>query len=1469
MNAAGTEHKAKFTTDGAVELYYDNAKKLETTADGVTITSTDAGAGTEPLLVLYRDSASPADSDDLGQIVFRGVNDADQDVSYASIFAEALDVSDGTEDGQVKIQVMDGGSLTSHMRIGNDFTVFDSNPIITSGKALFFEGSTTDANETTLTVADPTADRTITLPDATGTVLLNVSEDTTPQLGGVLDTNGNNIEFPDSTGAEVNRIKFGAGDDLQIYHDGSNSYINDTGTGNLNIRANNLHLADGDGTSFLLGTENSDVKLYHNGSSKLETTSGGISVTGEVAATSLDISGDVDVDGTLEADAITLDGTAITTTATLSTGISNNNVPKFTSGVADNDFLRVDGTAIEGRSASQVLSDIEAMPLAGGTFTGDVTLQQSDDGSSEDPQLILNRVSSSPADNDVLGTILFRGRNDAGQVVGYAKISSQIADATDGTEDGFLSLQAADGGSLNNTFLRIGGGEVRLFRDTLFLGDNYTVTWDKSEDTLEFADNAKLAFGAGDDISLHWDGTDGHLAVAGTLNIEGSGETLAKFIDDGAVELYHDNSKKLETASGGISVTGEVAATSLDVDSADIDGGAIDGVTLGTNSAITELQVDNINIDGNSITSTDADGNLALQPNGTGDILLNADTVRVGDSNANAAITTNGTGDLTLNTNSGTNSGSIVIADGANGNISLTPDGTGVVQIDGSNGVSIESGVVAVKNGGTQSEVRLYCESSNQHYAALKAPAHNDFAADVTSTLPSKTGILIGTANADAPATVSSSAEVDHVLVNDGGVLKKATVGNLGISGGGGDVVDDTSPQLGGDLQSNGNDIDLADNDALVIGTGSDTSIKHDGSGTIVNHTGTGKLQFQQGGATKLQLESDGVTITGRTKTDGLMVTSTPIGMSSFNFRYIRITNLSAQPSAATQAPAIRDFRLNTAADGSGTSYPPNMTANNAPSPYVASGNYLYSSSYDYYEAFNSSIHDEWWLLGDSSSNWTSRYLQIDLGSSYNATINRIDVAFGTSTSSTNYIVGSYKILGSNTGAFSGEETTIVDVRADGQTSYQDVTHRSDQFQAMNFEFEGATDDTNELILAVTDPTADRTITLPDATGTVLTTGNSAAPTTTTSPSDADFVLVDDGGTMKKITPANLGIRGSNLLINGAMQLAQRGTSSSVSNNSNEGYQTLDRWQFHYYNNAGGVATISQDTDVPSGEGFSNSYEVNVTTADTSIASTHMISFSQRIEAQDIRNSGWNYTSSSSFLTLSFYIKSTKTGTYCISANLPDVGSTFKFIKEFTISSASTWEYKTIKIPGNASAVIDNDSGRGMDLEFVLQTATDVNNATDNTWHTADGSRSTGNQVNFFDSTSNVLNITGVQLEVGDVATPFEHRSFADELQKCKRYFQTYNEPPARGVTSGSSTDRMAFMLPVTMRAAPSVTFSGTLNWYDGAAVGTITSLSATYTEPHSVEFDASFATGSSSAGRGMVIYNAGDTGTLNMDAEL
>jgi hypothetical protein len=132
-------------------------------------------------------------------------------------------------------------------------------------------------------------------------------------------------------------------------------------------------------------------------------------------------------------------------------------VPKFTSGVADNDFLRVDGTAIEGRSASEVLSDIAAMPLAGGTFTGDVTLTDTDSGSAEGPLLILNRDSGSPANNDVLGHIKFKGDNDAGENVFYAGINAKINDDTDGTEDGLLDLSVMANGTVAASRIRLQG----------------------------------------------------------------------------------------------------------------------------------------------------------------------------------------------------------------------------------------------------------------------------------------------------------------------------------------------------------------------------------------------------------------------------------------------------------------------------------------------------------------------------------------------------------------------------------------------------------------------------------------------------------------------------------------------------------------------------------------------------------------------------------------------------------------------------------------------------------------------------------------------------------------------------------------------------------------------------------------------------------------------------------------------------
>ena len=355
------------------------------------------------------------------------------------------------------------------------------------------------------------------------------------------------------------------------------------------------------------------------------------------------------------------------------------------------------------------------------------------------------------------------------------------------------------------------------------------------------------------------------------------------------------------------------------------------------------------------------------------------------------------------------------------------------------------------------------------------------------------------------------------------------------------------------------------------------------------------------------------------------------------------------------------------------------------------------------------------------------------------------------------------------------------------------------------------------------------------------------------------------GNNVAGISSINSGQVGGrrNLIINGAMQLAQRATSASVTDGTNEGYQTLDRWRFVFANNAGGACIISRDTDVPSGYGFSNSYKVDVTTADTSIASGHHIIFHQKIEAQDLRNSGWNYTSSSSYLTLSFWVKSNKTGTYCIDANAVDVGGNFKFVKEYTIDSASTWEYKTIKIPGNTSLVINNDANPGMEIEWNLQTASDRANATDNTWHTSDGSRCTSNQVNFFDSTDNNFWITGVQLEVGDTATSFEHRSYGEELNLCMRYFEIVDlyEMVSSYIGGGKNQHYLTLFYKQTKRSSPTIGSASISNYQPGGGSGT--AALEGYASPNSCRMK----TGSTNSSFTVQLVNS--VANITIDAEL
>ena len=300
----------------------------------------------------------------------------------------------------------------------------------------------------------------------------------------------------------------------------------------------------------------------------------------------------------------------------------------------------------------------------------------------------------------------------------------------------------------------------------------------------------------------------------------------------------------------------------------------------------------------------------------------------------------------------------------------------------------------------------------------------------------------------------------------------------------------------------------------------------------------------------------------------------------------------------------------------------------------------------------------------------------------------------------------------------------------------------------------------------------------------------------------------------------------SPLIINGDMAVAQRNTGTvAQADGSNEGYATVDRMQTTFSNSAGGTITTSRDTTAPTG--FGQSMKFDVTSADTSVGSTHIVYTEHTLEAQVIRNSGWNYTSSSSYLTLSFQIRSSKTGTYCVFFQTND-GSAKMYTVEYTISSADTWEQKVITVPGNSNLTFNNDSGKGLIVAWVWAVGTD-RDGTAETW--TDVAYGTSNQVNFLDNTSNVAYITGVQLEVGQFTSStlpaFQHESFGDNLRRCLRYcYQITSDASVDtdivAMTGTGSAGFGAFRYPVQMRGNPavSVTADGDFSLFGDTSSG-------------------------------------------------
>jgi hypothetical protein len=278
--------------------------------------------------------------------------------------------------------------------------------------------------------------------------------------------------------------------------------------------------------------------------------------------------------------------------------------------------------------------------------------------------------------------------------------------------------------------------------------------------------------------------------------------------------------------------------------------------------------------------------------------------------------------------------------------------------------------------------------------------------------------------------------------------------------------------------------------------------------------------------------------------------------------------------------------------------------------------------------------------------------------------------------------------------------------------------------------------------------------------------------------------IVSGGITADSLNIGQIGGR-RNLIINGAMQVAQRGTSFTGLTNGSSQY-TVDRFKWGEGGTPTFVNTVTKDTDAP--DGFSSSLKVLVTTAQGSLGASDQLRVDYLPEAQDLQMLNYGSANAQSF-TLSFYVKSNKTGTYNIRVRQPDA-SAREYSQAYTVDSADTWERKTITWTGDASGQIDNDNGVGLQIFWFLAAGSNFTSGTAPTdWIADDNTRAAVGQVNLADTLNNYWQITGAQLEVGSVATPFEHRSYGESLAACQRYYQSsYNT----GVSPGSSVDEFA-----------------------------------------------------------------------------
>lgn len=308
-----------------------------------------------------------------------------------------------------------------------------------------------------------------------------------------------------------------------------------------------------------------------------------------------------------------------------------------------------------------------------------------------------------------------------------------------------------------------------------------------------------------------------------------------------------------------------------------------------------------------------------------------------------------------------------------------------------------------------------------------------------------------------------------------------------------------------------------------------------------------------------------------------------------------------------------------------------------------------------------------------------------------------------------------------------------------------------------------------------------------------------------TSDTSGEIELQANGVTKAKITANGLqdangnSITGGmyrNLIINGDMQIWQRGTSASGVTSST---LVADRWK--NFNNIG-TTDVSQSTDTPSGEGFGYSHKVACASTGTPTGGNECY-ISQVIEAQNLQQLAYG-TSGAKQITISFWVKSNLTGSS--SVWLYQYDGARDIAKSFTINSANTWEKKTLTFDGDVSGTINNDNGAGLDVRFYLSAGPDITGTLTGTWDGTFSERFPTGGITFNSSTSNNLYITGLQLEVGSGASDFEFLPFDVQLARCQRYYHQREVHGGATADDDYSLNAYGVTFPVTMRTTPTIT---------------------------------------------------------------